>query len=586
MPQEIGDAILRFLGDSTDLDMKLGNVQPDTEKAFVGAADAVEEGTGRMKASMFEAQGEAMLLGEEFGIHLPRHVTRFIAGVDGIGPALSAAFSATAVIFLAQALVQATDKLSNFIGNTVVFTDDMRASNQIVSDGNTALESLNKQREAAIAKLAELQGATKDQEAAEINATHATVEHAQAELAALKSQIANKGWWESSKDAAGDYAGVLLGMLAPGYVHVTSAARDYAQVQAKQQELTLIEAQAARALAAEKAAQAEEQRQKAINVGLIELEDQKKVALAYAQTEQQKYDVELHFGERRLALLKELGDKEKSQVAAQLSTIEALQITHAQKVQAAFTNMMRVVQQQKSQALDALSNSVVANTIAFTPAEAAMERFNVAARNLGITLRDDLVNNLNKAKEAENAFISAGLAQEGPEWKQIEDAIKNAQQALDNFGKSEDAFKANSQVWKQFARDMRDGVNAVDDLKVAGAAAFDSLQSSIGNAFASIVMGQRSVGAALEKALAQSLASISAQAAVKALFYTAEGFAALAGFEDTSAAQYFMAAGEMAAVAVAAGIAGHELAGAGGSCKRNLTLNRLHQKQPSTHDIW
>ena len=70
---------------------------------------------------------------------------------------------------------------------------------------------------------------------------------------------------------------------------------------------------------------------------------------------------------------------------------------------------------------------------------------------------------------------------------------------------------------------------------------------------------------ALEKATASALASLASQALVKALFYTAEGFAALAGFEDTSAGQYFAAAGEMAAVGAAAGLAAHAMAGLGGS---------------------
>ena len=56
------------------------------------------------------------MLGEEFGIRLPRHVSNFVAELPGVGEAMSAAFSATAVLFIAQALVQASDKLSNFIG--------------------------------------------------------------------------------------------------------------------------------------------------------------------------------------------------------------------------------------------------------------------------------------------------------------------------------------------------------------------------------------------------------------------------------------------------------------------------------------
>jgi hypothetical protein len=72
------------------------------------------------------------------------------------------------------------------------------------------------------------------------------------------------------------------------------------------------------------------------------------------------------------------------------------------------------------------------------------------------------------------------------------------------------------------------------------------------------------VAQALEKATAASLAQIASQAAVKALFYTGEGFAALAGFNEGSAAAYFTAADEMAAVAAVAGTAGRLLNGAAG----------------------
>src|SRR5437660_134608 len=115
MAQEIGDAVLRFIGDSTQLDTKFDEVQPNAEKAFIPAAEVVEEAGQRMKFSMHEAKGEVRLLGEAFGIHLPRHVSNFVATLPGVGEAMSAAFSATAILFIAEALVKATEKLSNFI---------------------------------------------------------------------------------------------------------------------------------------------------------------------------------------------------------------------------------------------------------------------------------------------------------------------------------------------------------------------------------------------------------------------------------------------------------------------------------------
>src|SRR5438270_12819626 len=105
MPQDISDAVLTFLGDSTDLDAKFDQVQPKAKRAFDEGADEVERGSRRMGESMREARGETALLGEAFGIHLPRHVRNFLAELPGVSSAMSAAFSATAVLFLANAVV-------------------------------------------------------------------------------------------------------------------------------------------------------------------------------------------------------------------------------------------------------------------------------------------------------------------------------------------------------------------------------------------------------------------------------------------------------------------------------------------------
>ena len=178
MAQEVGDAVLRFLGDSTDLDTKFDEVTPNAEKAFNPAAEVVEEAAQRMRGSMRDARGEVRLLGEEFGIHLPRHVSNFVAELPGVGTALGAAFQATAVLFIAQALIQATDKLSNFIGNTLIFTDKMRESNAEIEAENKSLLALADIYNKAKEKLDELNGVTKSQEDAERALAQATVDQA------------------------------------------------------------------------------------------------------------------------------------------------------------------------------------------------------------------------------------------------------------------------------------------------------------------------------------------------------------------------------------------------------------------------
>lgn len=139
---DVGDAVLTFLGDTTNLDVAFNRVADQaavtmgkaaasvgqvgdavdgmSESMAVGAQGAVKLGEvttlagTKARESMYQARGEAALLGEMFGIHLPRHVSSFVAELPGIGTALSAAFAATAVLFLIEALVKGVEKIQEW----------------------------------------------------------------------------------------------------------------------------------------------------------------------------------------------------------------------------------------------------------------------------------------------------------------------------------------------------------------------------------------------------------------------------------------------------------------------------------------
>lgn len=142
MPQNIGDAILKFFGDTSDLDQAFARIPAQSEAAMDAAAQNVNALGGAFqgvnfeldataenvpfcgeiikdtmqdsKVSVHEAAGEVTLLGELFGIHLPRHVRTFLGELPGVGAALSAAFAATAVIFLIEAVIQIVEKIKEF----------------------------------------------------------------------------------------------------------------------------------------------------------------------------------------------------------------------------------------------------------------------------------------------------------------------------------------------------------------------------------------------------------------------------------------------------------------------------------------
>lgn len=139
MALSVGDAVLTFLGDTTQLDQAFnkvateagakmgvasGHVEGLTKSMAVGQQGAVELGTTmnlageEVKESMYEARGSLGLFNdvsrEVFGVNVPRHVRSFIAELPGVGTALSSAFQATAVLFLVAAFVEVMKKLAEF----------------------------------------------------------------------------------------------------------------------------------------------------------------------------------------------------------------------------------------------------------------------------------------------------------------------------------------------------------------------------------------------------------------------------------------------------------------------------------------
>jgi hypothetical protein len=111
----------------------------DAAKAARGSFNDIGGGASGMGSSVGYSMGEArhsvMLLGEEFGVHLPRALTTFIAGLGPIGAALEAAFPFLAVIVGATLLIEHLEKLREA---GVKLTDDQ------VRFGTAANNAFNK----------------------------------------------------------------------------------------------------------------------------------------------------------------------------------------------------------------------------------------------------------------------------------------------------------------------------------------------------------------------------------------------------------------------------------------------------------
>jgi hypothetical protein len=103
---------------SVDLQTKTATFQSglaDAAKSARGAFKDIQGGAGEMGGSvnysMMEARHSVMMLGEEFGVHLPRGVTSFIASLGPLGPALEAAFPFLAIAVGATILLEHLAKM-------------------------------------------------------------------------------------------------------------------------------------------------------------------------------------------------------------------------------------------------------------------------------------------------------------------------------------------------------------------------------------------------------------------------------------------------------------------------------------------
>jgi hypothetical protein len=91
---------------------------PGWDKAIAGAKrlkSATDETFNGIQEGALKARESAALLGEEFGVKIPRALRGTIAQMALIGPAMSAAFSGLAVIAFAQIAIHAIDSVIEYI---------------------------------------------------------------------------------------------------------------------------------------------------------------------------------------------------------------------------------------------------------------------------------------------------------------------------------------------------------------------------------------------------------------------------------------------------------------------------------------
>jgi hypothetical protein len=455
-----------------------------------------------------------------------------------------------------------TKKVTEFVSEHFIFTEEMKKSTVAIIAANTE-----------ILKQAEL---FKTAEAAVSNWGKSQVEVAENGVKKLQDAI-------KEQNAALYQAELVLSANRKGLHDLTEAEKaDWenrlvianATLKALNEQLIKAQLDEVKAIA--------EHQVKVINLHKATLEavlnlqeqEQKAEVEVSANTEKEKAAIEEEFIQkryetRRKALLQErsiasqLQDKDKvAELNAALAKLDEERTQH-------YFEQLEKQKEKFKETLDAIAkeaHSVKIDIPSIELPETARRILAVgeAAATAGVTLRRDLVSGLDRAKQALKEYTDAG-GKDAAELKQFNANITAAEKNLDNFGKSMDKLKLKGETtFRALVQDLKQGISVTHELSAAGIAAFDQLSASLQSAVASAILGQANFGKALEQATAQALAQLAAQALVKALFYTAEGFAALAGFAYGPAGQYFQAAGIMGAVGAAAGLSAAALNGAGG----------------------
>lgn len=309
-----------------------------------------------------------------------------------------------------------------------------------------------------------------------------------------------------------------------------------------------------------------------------------------AKADDDAYQLQLKTLQAKLALLQSEGKDTQAEQVGINAQIEALHFKHQSTLIDTYTKMMATLRQTMSQPIPLITAAPEGMDQIQNEVTKGFQQAEDAAAALGVTLRSqldagirDAFDNYSKLealfkqgiitqKDLDNAYIKQVQAEldfakaTGASADQVARLQKELDQLTGKETSNLDKFGKHAQMtFQQFVNDMKNGVSGMDELASAGVATFDALSAGMESAVSSAIMGQKSFGQAMEEATAQALASLAAQALVKALFYTAEGFAALASFDYSGAAQFFEAAGIMGAVGGAAAAAGHALAGASSS---------------------
>ncbi len=694
-------------GDVASVIESLGRAQAraaQTAQALAAAQDEVRAssinmGTAAAEAgtvttfSMHEAKAEIALLGEEVGVKVPRHLRGFLAEIPGVGAALTALFSVTAVLMLIQIVVEAGKKLYEFgmkgLEAAEKIAESWSKSTGEIRKHNDELQVANDKLDVEIAKLEhkpanmlklaldesivaadklaealakdydEVQKllkqdhvsgmesfigmftggskSTSDEESlitklakglkeigvqGQINAGNAKTEDERATAAAktrlelqeaITKAIAQTsegiGHLNRSENLQGQFLSIkpealeasknmLLGYLTQLRVmqsgfnaqsandqKVTDKAK-LEQHKAANEELTKVDEAK---LAADKKDSDARADLYAATAKLMRAERQISAVQELQMlnmSAEAKYNAELTYQQRMLALLQRDPTKNAAAIIAKNAEIEALEKEHMAKLAENATQTAEMLNKVQ-EGLDHLKPKPVNWAVLLPPPDVlkGMRDLETAYRTLGI-IGPSMYHSLTIAAQSAYATVAASATK----GSLIElEARRSLMQAEINEAKSHEqntkakekdlatvvaAINKATDATKKYARADQSVIGLMGEMHkelveqhgdlTKSQQQFNAIAGDMSNVFgsavSSFVSGQETMGQALEKALAQYLANLAGKAAADALYFAAWGIADTFWFPSRAAGD-FAAAGEFAALAAIAGGAAYGMSG-------------------------
>jgi hypothetical protein len=586
----VGDATLSFLADTTKLDATLNTIGPRTKAAMQPATDAVSNfgdamddagSTGdaafkKVGSSSRGATEQVRFLGEEVGVRLPRAMGSLIATMPGVGAALNVAFNAVAIIFFAKMLADITDKVSKFAAAKIYDTDAIEAHNKAMGE-----------------------------EGKLVAANIALMHKAQAEYASLTDTRTPIEKLNATLKAQGDEYDRLNNRLG----EYTNKTDDFYKTRkfTLEAEIALTQEQ----IVLQEKADTEANNAKTLASLKEEISLRKQLAetqVAYMQVmhglggetaDEMRYKISLQALRAQADAESKFGKDSINRVREINAQIEALQVDHAKKM----LDELNTEKEQTTKLLDDYGkelqqHNVLADIIPPTLAGKFIT-FNKEAKELGLTLQNDVAAKAELAKKALADYLAMG-GNDARTIKELQKSITDTTLALQNFGvvtleQNENQMKALEtqllearargldtraiqqqikdlntliQTQKQQVKISNESIQTMDHLKDSATQMAQQMGDAVASAMQGMLTHQENFGKAMEKAV---LGMIGKQAEAWGQYFIALGMASI--WTDPAGGAAMLAEGFiLEALGGALGAAGS--GGASGSSGGNGTPNR------------